>query len=144
MDLEKISPAKASSFELQLKDPATNDDLQMFVTVLGRDSAEFRKVASDQNKKRVQRASRGGRFSMPTLGLEELERDTSELLAACTKGWREVETKDGKPVEKTTLTVSGAELPCNAENAKRVYTEYSWIREQVDAAVADRANFLMR
>lgn len=146
MDLEKLNTAKASNagFELQLRDPATNDDLQIFITVLGRDSTEFRRVSSDQNKKRVQRASRGGRFSMPTLGLEELERDTSDLLAACTKSWREVEKKDGKDVEKHTLTVGGAELECNTENARRIYNEYGWMREQVDQAVADRANFLKR
>lgn len=143
MDLEKLNTVKASNtgFELQLRDPATNDDLPIFIVLLGRDSEEFRRVSSEQNKRRVQRASRSGRFNMPTLGIEELERDTSEILASCTKSWRE--EMPGK-TDKVTLTVGGAELECNRDNAKRLYTDYPWMREQVDAAVADRANFLKR
>ena len=51
-----------------------------------------------------------------------------DLLAACTVSWVEIE-ENGEP------------LACNAETAKRVYTDYPWLREQVQAAFLASADF---
>jgi hypothetical protein len=57
-------------------------------------------------------------------------------MVACTKSWRDD--------TKTTLTLEGEELECSRENVLRVYREYPWIKEQVESAVMERANFLAR
>lgn len=63
---------------------------------------------------------------------EEIDSDTTELFAAVTVGWR-LFTLDGEPID----------VPCSATNARELYAmpELSWLREQVDAFVADRGNF---
>jgi hypothetical protein len=61
--------------------------------------------------------------------LEDLERDGIELTVACTTGWKN-------------MVIDEQEIPFSVENARKVYTQYTWIREQVDGFVNDRANFL--
>ena len=136
MDIAALDSVKAANngFELELFHPGTMVNLGLFITVLGKDSAEFRKVSSAQNRKRLQKATKGGGFRAGAVSMEEIEQDSIELLAACTVLWR-----DG---DKKTLTFAGKELECTPENAKQVYTDYPWIREQVDAGVSDRANFI--
>ena len=60
---------------------------------------------------------------------EEFEAETIDILAKCTLSWEKV-------------VLEGKELPCTYENAKTVYTNFIWLREQVDAFINDRANFL--
>lgn len=57
-----------------------------------------------------------------------LQRDSIELLASVTLQWNGIEW-EGKPLE------------CNRENARMLYAERAWVMEQVDAFVAERANF---
>jgi len=40
------------------------------------------------------------------------------------------------------VTVDGKELACNKDNAAALYERFPWIKEQVDTAVGDRANFI--
>ena len=136
MDIAALDSVKAANdgFELELFHPGTMVNLGIFFTVLGKDSAEFRKVQSAQNRKRMQKATKGGGFRAGSISMEEIEQDSIELLVACTMFWR-----DG---EKKTLTISGVEMECTPENVRRVYTNYPWIREQVDAGVSDRANII--
>lgn len=51
-----------------------------------------------------------------------------DLLAACTVSWVDI-AEHGEP------------LPCNAETAKRIYGDYPWLREQVQAAFLASADF---
>jgi hypothetical protein len=51
-----------------------------------------------------------------------------DLLAACTMDWAEM-VEHGEP------------LACTPENAKRVYIEYPWLREQVQVAFLASADF---
>ena len=64
--------------------------------------------------------------------MAEIENDTIELLAAVTAGWRGDFVLDGTP------------LPYTEHNAQQLYRRFAWIREQVDQAVGNRANFLPR
>ena len=39
------------------------------------------------------------------------------------------------------FTLDSKKLDCTPENVRKVYNEWSWIKEQVSEFVADRANF---
>lgn len=148
MDLKALDTTQASNegFELQLAHPGSGELLGIFITVLGRDSAAFRTLQTEQNKRRIQRMTKGTGARM-SLAAEEMEEEAVELLSACTRAWRQEE----KPVDeedavssKDTLTVEGKELPCTRANAADLYRKFTWIREQVDAGVTDRQNFIKR
>lgn len=143
MDIAKLDTVAQSNsgFEAPLHHPGTLVDLGIFITVLGRDSTEFRRVSAEQNRKRVAKIQKAGGTQRVALTVEELESDSLDLLAACTKSWRQVDEK-GK--ESKTLTVGGTEIECTRDNARKLYSEYPWIKEQVDSAVTDRSNFSKR
>ena len=144
-DLSNLDVVAASEkgFEIPLYHPGTTADLGWWIRVLGRDSAEFRQCQSEQNRKRMNKLSKGGRTTGASL--QEIVTETVELLAACTVDWgRVAKTLDGVSIPaKSTLLDNGEELPCTRMNAITIYTKYPWIREQVDAGVGDRANFLV-
>ena len=130
VDLGSIDTTAGANagFDVQLYHPGTNEELGITIHVLGKDSDEFQKVSRAQSKKRMAKLSKGG-FRGTPIPLEELERDGIELLAACTKAW-------------TGVQVDGKVLECTQENVIAVYERFAWIREQVDVAIGDRANFI--
>ena len=71
----------------------------------------------------------GFRTQSLTPAPEEVEQDGLELLAKCTRSWSGV-VIDGKDVE------------FSHSNALMVYERFPWIKEQVDTAIGDRANFI--
>jgi hypothetical protein len=60
---------------------------------------------------------------------EEAMRRNIEFSAACTSTWENV------------LTPQGEAIPFSVENACKLYDRYPVIREQVEAFIANRANF---
>ena len=130
VDLSSIDTVAGSNegFDVQIYHPGTNVDLGIVITVLGKDSDEFLKVSRTQSKKRMAKMAKGG-FRNTSISIEEVEQDGIELLAACTKAW-------------AGMVENGKDIVCTASNAVDVYTRYPWIREQVDIAIGDRANFI--
>lgn len=61
---------------------------------------------------------------------EELEAEGTDLLVALTANWFLLDL-DGFPIE----------LPFTPENARRIYDQVRWIRDQVDEFCVDRGNF---
>ena len=129
MDLSKefdtASAAESGAF-LHLEHPTTGEklydgDTAVGITLRGQDSRTFRQASHDISNKRMER-------QVKKLTAEALERNTRELLAACTVDWQCIE-------------MNGEPLKCTRENADRLYAELPWIREQVDAFVSNRANF---
>ncbi|HBI47999.1 MAG TPA: hypothetical protein DDX93_04695 [Smithella sp.] len=135
IDLAALDTVKGSNagFEVSIYNPATHEDLGLFITVLGKDSDEFQKVSRSQQKRRMEKLSKGG-FRNTNIPIESIEADGIQLLAAVTKSWRQG--------EKQTITVGVNELPCTKDNAAALYERFPWIKEQVDIAVGDRANFI--
>ena len=133
IDLASLDLAAAADkgFELELLHPVTKAPLNTFISLVGKDSAVFRdhvrRTANDRLRKQAMGQRRGKEVEVPTI--EKIEADAIELLAACTTGWRNLEYK-------------GVALQFSAVNAKVIYTDLSWIRDQVDEAIGDIENFM--
>lgn len=125
MDLSSIKSQDTTAVEIL--HPASGAPVGITVTVASMDSERARAVEKTQRNARIQKLTRGGRRNA-ALTADELEKDGLDLLVHCTVSW------DG-------VTENGQALECTPENVRRVYTSYPWLREQVDQAVADRANF---
>ena len=131
IDLAAIDTVKGANegFDVQIYHPGTNEDLGITITILGKDSDEFQKVSRAQSKKRMARLAKGGGFRTNAISVEEIDRDGLELLAACTKSWSGV-------------IIEGKAVDCSKDNAIDLYERFPWIKEQVDTAMGDRANFI--
>jgi len=131
VDLAAIDTVKGSNegFNVRIYHPGTNEDLDISIIVLGKDSDTFQKISRAQNKKRVAKMQKGGFRNTTPVPIEEIEQDGIDLLAACTTGW-------------TGVIIEGKEIPFSTDNAVMVYERFPWIKEQVDTAIGDRANFI--
>ena len=124
MDLKKLNiteKAEEGSW-CELEHPVTGETLDIRIKLAGIDSKTYREAARKQINKRLKKGLR-------KISIEDTEQEEIELLAACTLDWENVEYE-------------GNVLECNPENVKFVYKEFPWIREQVDAFIADRGNYL--
>ncbi len=131
IDLAAIDTVKGSNdgFDVQIYHPGTNEDLDIIISVLGKDSDQFQKISRGQNKRRMSKMSKGGFRNVSTPPVEEMESDSIDLLACCTTGW------SGVVIDKK-------EIEFSKENAVMIYDRFPWIKEQVDLAIGDRANFI--
>lgn len=124
LDLKNLQPSD-QAVEIPILHPTSGESLGISIFVFGSDSSAYRKASSDLQTKRLARL---GPAKM-RLTAAEIEEDTLDLLAHCTDSWKGV-TYDGK------------ELKCTHDEAKKLYRELPWLREQIDRAISDRANFI--
>lgn len=109
--------------------PKTGEPLSAVkIRLLGADSDAYRDLQMQMQRRAAERMARTRKLSITP---EEIEAQALDLLVAVTQGWSGI-TEGGTPVE------------FSPENVRKVYTRATWLREQVDAAVQDRANFLPR
>lgn len=121
MDLSLLQAADTAV--VLLRHPVSNESLDgVSVTVHGHDSAVFRNAVKE--RQRAALAKKSG----DKLDIDEAEKRSIELLATCIVGWAGIQ-EDGKDVAYS------------KESAKYILMKYHWIREQIDAAIADRSNF---
>ena len=130
MDLSQLDTAAGAEagFALTLTHPVTKAPLDITITVRGEDAAGYQEAVQQLLKQRDELLAR---TKEKDLTREQKEQMTVELLAAATIGWQGVEW-------------NGAPYAFSPENARRLYGHpgFKWLRQQVDAAIADRANFL--
>lgn len=130
MDLAKLDLTEHANngATMEVVHPITNEKLldsngfPVTVTLLGADSTKMRQEMSDRAKRQLAKKQQSVRT------IDEAEKLSAELLATITVGW-------------SGFTENGEVIECNRENAIRLYTKYSWLRQQVDAFTTDRANF---
>jgi hypothetical protein len=97
------------------------------VIVLGPDSAKYRATIDEITRARLAEAQKAKETGVELK--EEPNRFTIEVIAALTKSWENVHDQKGDSV------------PFTPENVKALYA-YPVIRDQVDAFISKRANFL--
>lgn len=127
LDINAMPSSKTAEegFDLELKD-AQGKPSGAFIRVRGADSASFRACQREIQRRRVDHA----RANLKLLP-ERLEEDELDLLTGATVGWRGLEE-------------NGAPIDFSEARARELYRQVPAIKEQVDAAIHNRANFLPR
>jgi len=128
MDLSQLDTKKAADegFTLRLTHPRSGEPLPAEIDLHGVDSEVCQRVVREQQRRHLANAVKTRRLVMTP---EAIESDSLDLLTAATRAWRGMEL-DGKPLE------------FSPEAARALYVRFAWIREQVEQAINDRANFL--
>ena len=118
--------------KIELHHPVSNVPLGMFITLIGKDSKEFRDYTRDKTNTRLRKdAMAQKRGKDPEIRtVEAIEAENIELLVLCTKGWRGFIDDDGN------------EVPFNVQNAIFMYKNFPDIYDSVNSAVGDLDNFL--
>ena len=127
IDLAKLDTSKASEEGVwcDIENPSTGEATGIRIKVLGMDSKAYK----DQTRKVQDRNLKKGFRGMKNLKSETLENNRIELICVCTVEWENVH-------------YNGEERPCDNENKRWLYKEYTWIFDQVDEFIGDRGNFL--
>lgn len=112
--------------ELEVLDPVTGEAVGVYITLAGADSAVHRKALTAASKRRLN-GQKG--FRNKGWDPEKMQEESIEILATCTLSWKGV-------------TLEGAALPCSRDNAIKMYTRFPWLREQVEAFISDRSEYL--
>lgn len=125
------SNAKEEGEFMPIYNPGTGEPLmtddgkaEIGIYLVGRDSKQYREAQRAITNRRL------GRKGGAQLTAERLESEANEILAKCTVSW----TKG--------IVFEGAELDFNYHNAKKLYDNLPWLKEQVDEFVSERSNFL--
>jgi hypothetical protein len=132
MDLNQYdlnAPADEGS-DMVLLNPATftpflqeDNETPVTIRLAGIDSDRYRKATNANANARI----KSGKYIAPSA--EQLQAEGIELLVKCTLAW------DG-------IKWNGETLACTPANVRKIYTQFGWIRDQVDSWMADRRNFL--
>ena len=128
MDLANLDTKAAAErgADLHLEHPVsgeplyTDDGKPLTIRLLGNDSREFKAGLSELAETRA---------GKKRTSIAAAEANGIELLTRVTVGW-------------SNIVYNGEALKFSPENARMLYRERPWIMEQVDAFVANRANFL--
>jgi hypothetical protein len=128
MDLASLDLTKASNDGawITLKHPATGEELSGRIKIVGKDSTKFTQLSEEFKRKALDDMKSNKTMAQR---MENAQEQSDAILVACTLDW------DG-------MMLDGQDLPFSEANVKMVYGRFNWIKEQIDVAIADRANFL--
>lgn len=130
-DLGNLGKVKETG-TLVLHHPETDETLydddgnEMYVELYGQDSKQYKQITNAQQNRNIQKMQRGKRG----MTAEQMEANALEILAGCTVSWN--------------IVINGEKPECDEATVKQVYTDYPWLREQVDNFIYDRTNFFMK
>jgi len=142
--LSTTKPADAGA-EISILHPTNDQPLGILITVYGADSKICKEIQRRQTNHRLELQAKQKNKKKPTTSAEQLEAEGLDLLVGCTKSWRTlIKDETGKVVDsRPEIELNDGEwLQCTPENARRVYEELPWIKEQIDGEISDRSNFL--
>ena len=129
MDLASLAPV-TDGVPVPLRHPVTGEKLThdktgepITISIVGMDSDQFRA----RHRAIINRRLNAGKKAKVTA--EEIETESIGTIAACVTGWAGV-------------NLDGADLTFTIDNVKALLARLPFIREQLDEAIADRANFL--
>lgn len=123
-DMDTVSGANSGA-DIELFHPANKKPLGIFFNINGADSEKFTKAERKKRDKRLKLRDIGAL----SLSAEELDTETIEMLAENTNGW-------------TGLVQNGETVVFSKKMAVEIYTDYPWIKDQINVAIVDRSNFL--
>jgi hypothetical protein len=127
-DLNSLKPVKADDGAvLEIAHPESEEIIEgMTITLLGQDSKLYRKIQLGKQQAALNRMAKGKKAI--DLDAEKLSEDSIDDLVKLTTAW-------------SGFVLDGKDLDCTPENVRTVYSDWSWIKEQVQEFVGNRANF---
>lgn len=108
---------------LTILHPMTGEETTMRIKLMNPDSAAYKAVDSRIKNAGIQSVSRRSKLTV-----QEIEESGLQLLVGVTTGWENV-VFDGVPLDFSPV------------NARTLYQDFPFIREQVDKFISDRRNF---
>lgn len=132
MDLSRLDTRERAETgeKMTVENPATGETVKddagnpVTITLLGNDSTAMRRRQNDLTNEILKKG-----FRPKSITAEKTEENRLETLAIATIAWSGIE-------------LDGQVLECTRENAVKLYTRLPWLRDQADAFVGDRANFI--
>lgn len=130
MNLAKYDTRQLSEegVEIELRDPVTDDFLDIYLTILGPDSRTARQLMK-KLEDRQRETTRHRRKA------EEEEDDQADLFADLVVGWRNLVFNPEKPDDTTPL-------PYSRPNCIRVIRALPWVASQISEAFRNRKIFM--
>ncbi len=134
MDLTSLdfSGAAEAGAVLALRSPIDSSVLldaegnEMTLTLLGKDAPSYQKVISKLSNARLERAKQARK--MVFASAEEVLTEEVELLANVTTAWN--------------ITLDKESPVFSVAEARKFYRRFEWARQQANAFIEDRSNFL--
>ncbi len=130
MDLKNLTP-KSDTIEVILVHPNTleplmneGSDNEMSITLYAPHSKEYKKLVHEQTDKRLAQMQKSKKVQISSA---ELERSSIDILAKATKEWD--------------ITYDGEAPKLSVPKAREIYTEYFWIKNQLEEAINDTLDF---
>jgi len=117
-----LAPHAQKGAALNLQNPVNGQALETVIWLQGADAPAYQKKLRDQIDQQISEGK-------ADLSASELEQRLIDRLAAVTVRWEQVFYK-------------GKSLGCDYQNARTLYREQLWIREQVQKFVEDRSRCL--
>lgn len=125
MDLSEIQKQAQDEAWVTILHPVFGEETSMRIRLLSPDSERYRQIDN-----RIRNAATKSMTKRGGLSAEELSESGLQLLIQATVGWENV-IFDGQPIQ------------FSPENVRTVYTDFPFIREQVDRFLGDRRNFFL-
>lgn len=147
MDLSKLATKEKSEKGARLYFVAPDGrETTIFMDVLGQDSKKYLNRINESVLESVNKRKDTDKKEVDMDDLLEGQEKQLETLTMMVVGWGDhEETKDKDPKKgkiKDTLTWGEEELKCSVKNILRVFEACPWMKEQVNAFMGKRANFL--
>jgi hypothetical protein len=121
MDLKKFDTIGVAEkgWDCVIIDPETKEDTDMVVHLYGAGSKAYKQAMSGLDAYKTLCVSRG-----KAIDVEKVKEYLIDVNVKCTRGWEGFEEED-------------KELPFSPETARRIYTDYPLIWEQVHDSIHD-------
>jgi hypothetical protein len=132
MDLKNLTPT-SDTIEVILVHPNTLEplmneglakDREMTITLYAPHSKEYKKLVHEQTDKRLSQMQKSKKVQ---ISAADLERSSIDILAKATKEWD--------------ITYDGESPKLTVPKAREIYTEYFWIKDQLEEAINDTLDF---
>lgn len=131
MDLGALADGRETAV-MTIHDPATDEPMvdadgnEFWIELFSMDSKRYKEIQNNQVNRRIQKMQR--QRGQAAMTAEQQDANSLELLAKCTKAWH--------------VVMNGEAIECTEKNARDLYERVPPVREQADAFMHDRKNFL--
>lgn len=125
-----ISNIVATSYEFELKHPVSGAGLGIFLSLKSTDHEDVKRLEHSIQNRALQLRARGKTFTS-----DIIQKNTSDFFVSVISGWRWEKGADGEPA-----LWKGKKPEFTPENVREV-TALSWVQEQIDTEIGEKANF---